>query len=93
MKRELKLVVKILIWAFIFAVPYISHIAVKSMVEKEGRKIRSIEAEILKTKKSINNLEKIFSERIDYKRIEKEARKMGFDYIDINRNKIFVLKE
>ncbi len=93
MKRELKLVVKILIWVFIFAVPYISHIAVKSMVEKEGRKIRKIEAEILKTKKSINNLEKILSERIDYKRIEKEARKMGFDYIDINRNKIFVLKE
>ncbi len=93
MKSEYKFISKILFGIFLIGLPYISYVAIKSSVERRGREIKRIEAEILRTKKSINNLERIFSQRIDYKKVEAEAKKMGFDYINSDRNKVFVVKE
>ncbi len=93
MKREYNVVSKILVVVFLVGLPYVSYVAIKSSVERKGREIKRIEAEILRTKKSINNLERIFSERIDYKKVEARAKKMGFDYINMERNKVFVVKE
>ncbi|GEM_PF-2235871 len=93
MKGELSVILKIIFVVVLFTVPFIAHIAIKSMVEKRGRKIKRIESEILRTKKSINNLEKIFSEQIDYKKVEKKAKENGFDYINFNRNKVIVVEE
>ncbi len=93
MKREYNFVSKILAIVFLLGLPYVSYVAIKSTVERKGREIKRIEAEILRTKKSINNLERIFSERIDYKKVEIKARRMGFDYINMDRNKVFVVKE
>ncbi|BBB32805.1 hypothetical protein TTHT_1288 [Thermotomaculum hydrothermale] len=93
MRREYNLVFKTLIVVFLIGLPYLSYVAIKSMVERKGREIKRIESEILRTKKSINNLERIFSERIDYKKVESKAKQMGFDYINPQRNKIFVVKD
>ena len=93
MKRDYSIVAKILFIVFFVGFPVVSHVVIKSMVEREGRKIKRIEAEILRTKKSINNLERIFSEKIDYKKVESKAKEMGFDYINMERNKVFVVKE
>ncbi len=93
MKRDLFFITKVLVSMFLISSPFVAHIAIKSTVEKEGRRIRSIEASIVRTKKSINNLEKIFSERIDYKKIEKKAKSMGFDYINRKRNRVFVIRD
>ncbi len=93
MKREYGVISKILITILLIGLPYLSYIVIKSMVERKGREIKKIEAQILRTKKSINNLEKIFSERIDYKKVEIKAKRMGFDYINQDRNTVFIVKE
>ncbi len=93
MKRDVAFVLKIMFYVFLIAVPYICHVAIKSSVENKGREIKKIESQILTVKKEINNLERVFSERIDYKKVEKKAKRMGFNYINLNNNKVYVVKE
>ena len=70
MKREYNVVSKILVVVFLVGLPYVSYVAIKSSVERKGREIKRIEAEILRTKKSINNLERIFPKGLIIKRLK-----------------------
>ena len=46
MKREYNVVSKILVVVFLVGLPYVSYVAIKSSVERKGREIKRIEAEI-----------------------------------------------
>ncbi|NOZ12157.1 MAG: hypothetical protein GXO69_00750 [Acidobacteria bacterium] len=74
--------------------PIAAYILMRNATLEQARKVKNLEGNVLILKKDINNLEQELSEQINYRKIEKLARrKYGLAFIYENRNPIIVVRE
>jgi cell division protein FtsB len=78
----------------LLVVPIAGYIQMRNVTMEQARKVKNLEGNILIMKKDINNLEQELSEQIDYRQIERLARKRhGLAFIYENQNPVVVVRE
>jgi len=77
----------------LLVLPMAVYLQVKNQTMAAGREVKQLERDVLVLKKMIANQEQELAEAIDYRRIERLARRRGLRFIYENNNPVVNLRE